>query len=112
MAALTGVEPAGRQFSSVQLGLSSCVFGLVQFATKAFRAVRMTDVLPVVPRNQDSVSSKIRDSLACGVIPMLADRMGIIGIFLARVIQATGRGAAGCSRAAEGMAPGGWVVQA
>ena len=43
---LTGIEPAGRQFSSVQLGLSSCVFGLVQFATRAFRAVRMADVLP------------------------------------------------------------------
>jgi hypothetical protein len=28
------------------LGLSSCVFGLVQFATRAFRAVRMADVLP------------------------------------------------------------------
>src|SRR5665811_1631626 len=46
MVALTGVEPANRQFSSVQLGLSSCVFGLVQFATRAFRAVRMADVLP------------------------------------------------------------------
>ena len=46
MVALTGVEPAKRQFSSVQLGLSSCVFGLVQFATRAFRAVRMADVLP------------------------------------------------------------------
>jgi len=39
MVALTGIEPAGCQFSSVQLGLSSCVFGLVQFATRAFRAV-------------------------------------------------------------------------
>ena len=46
MVALTGIEPAGRQFSSVQLGLSSCVFGLVQFATRAFTAVRMADVLP------------------------------------------------------------------
>src|SRR5450756_1444447 len=46
MIALTGVEPANRQFSSVQLGLSSCVFGLVQFAARAFRAVRMADVLP------------------------------------------------------------------
>jgi hypothetical protein len=46
MVALTGVEPAGRQSSSVQLGLSSCVFGLVQFAARAFRAVRMADVLP------------------------------------------------------------------
>src|ERR1700681_4970116 len=46
MVALTGIEPAGYQFSSVQLGLSSCVFGLVQFATRAFRAVRMADVLP------------------------------------------------------------------
>src|SRR6058998_4231410 len=43
---LTGIEPAGYQFSSVQLGLSSCVFGLVQFATRAFRAVWMADVLP------------------------------------------------------------------
>src|ERR1019366_685242 len=46
MVALTGVEPASRQSSSVQLGLSSCVFGLVQFAARAFRAVRMADVLP------------------------------------------------------------------
>src|ERR1700730_7298275 len=46
MVALTGIEPAGHQFSSVQLGLSSCVFGLVQFATKALRAVWMADVLP------------------------------------------------------------------
>jgi hypothetical protein len=28
------------------LGLSSCVFGPVQFATMAFRVVRMADVLP------------------------------------------------------------------
>ena len=46
LVALTGIEPAGRQFSSVQLGLSSCVFGSVQFATRAFSAVRMADVLP------------------------------------------------------------------
>jgi hypothetical protein len=46
MVALTGVEPAFGQFSSVQLGLSSCVFGLVQFATRSFRAVRLADVLP------------------------------------------------------------------
>src|ERR1035437_6065497 len=46
LVALTGVEPASCQFSSVQLGLSSCVFGLVQFAARAFRAVRMADVLP------------------------------------------------------------------
>jgi hypothetical protein len=39
------------------LGLSSWVFGLVQFATKAFRAVRMTDVLP---RDQDSVAQDPR----------------------------------------------------
>ena len=46
MVALTGIEPATLQFSSVQLGLSGCVFGPVQFATKAFVAVRMADVLP------------------------------------------------------------------
>src|ERR1035437_81766 len=46
MVALTGFEPAKCQSSSVQLGLSSCVFGLVQFAAAAFRAVRMADVLP------------------------------------------------------------------
>jgi hypothetical protein len=46
MAALTGIEGAGCQFSSVQLGLSSCVFDSVQFATRAFRALRMADVLP------------------------------------------------------------------
>jgi hypothetical protein len=46
MVALTGIEPAGRQFSSVQLGLSRYVFSPVQFATRAFKAVRMADVLP------------------------------------------------------------------
>jgi hypothetical protein len=46
LVALTGIEPAGRQFSSVQLGLSSCVFGLVHYATRAFRALRKPDVLP------------------------------------------------------------------
>jgi hypothetical protein len=44
--ALTGIEPATLQFRSVQLGLSSCVFGLVQFATKTFMAVWRADVLP------------------------------------------------------------------
>jgi hypothetical protein len=44
--ALTGIEPAGRRYSSVQVGLSSCVFGPVQFATRAFRAVQVADVLP------------------------------------------------------------------
>ena len=44
--ALTGIEPATLQFSSVQLGLSGCVFGPIQFATKAFVAVRRADVLP------------------------------------------------------------------
>ena len=46
LVALTGIEPAGRQFSSGQLGLSSCVFGLVHYATRPVRAVRMPDVLP------------------------------------------------------------------
>ena len=46
MVALTGIEPAECQFSSVQLGISSFVFDPVQFATMAFRAVRMADVLP------------------------------------------------------------------
>jgi|ERR1017187_2569900 hypothetical protein len=44
--ALTGIEPATLQLSSVRLGLSSCVFGPVQFATRAFIAVRWADVLP------------------------------------------------------------------
>jgi hypothetical protein len=44
--ALTGIEPATLEFSSVQLGLSSCVFGAVQFATKALVVVRRADVLP------------------------------------------------------------------
>jgi hypothetical protein len=46
MVALTGIEPAFGQFSSVQLGLSRCVFSPVQFATRAFRGLRMADVLP------------------------------------------------------------------
>src|ERR1017187_10411199 len=44
--ALTGIEPATLQFRSVQLGLSSCVFGLVQFAARAFMSPRRADVLP------------------------------------------------------------------
>src|SRR6266851_3463833 len=63
-ATLTGIEPAGYQFSSVQLGLSSCVFGLVQFATSAFRAVRMADVLPRCCPAARIRLLKIRDSLA------------------------------------------------
>jgi len=46
LVALTGIEPATLEFSSVQLGLSSCVFGAVQFATKALVVVRRADVLP------------------------------------------------------------------
>ena len=44
--ALTGIEPATLQFSSVQLGLSSCVFGPFQFVTTPKRALRTADVLP------------------------------------------------------------------
>ena len=43
--ALTGIEPATLQFSSVQLGLSSCVFGPVQSATRAFRTLRVAVVV-------------------------------------------------------------------
>jgi hypothetical protein len=46
LVALTGIEPATLQFSSVQLGLSGCVFGPVQFATRTFVAARRADVLP------------------------------------------------------------------
>jgi len=46
LVALTGIEPATLQCSSVLLGLSSCVFGPVQSATRAFMAVRRADVLP------------------------------------------------------------------
>jgi hypothetical protein len=46
MVALTGIEPGGYQFSSVHLELSSCVFGLIQFATATFIAPRRADVLP------------------------------------------------------------------
>ena len=45
MVALTGIEPADRQFSSVQLGLSRYVFSPVQFATRAFRALRVAGVV-------------------------------------------------------------------
>src|ERR1700730_8181236 len=66
MVALTGIAPAGYPFSSVQLGLNSCVFGLVQFATRAFRAVWMADVLPRCCPATRIRLLKIRDSLACG----------------------------------------------
>src|SRR5258708_39479370 len=73
---LTGIEPAGYQFSSVQLGLSSCVFGLVQFATRAFRAVWMADVLPRCCPATRIRLLKIPIPLRAGN-PMLADRPGI-----------------------------------
>src|SRR5216684_932035 len=88
MVALTGIEPAGYQFSSVPLGLSSCVFGLVQFATRAFRAVWMADVLP---RDQDSVAQDPRFPCARVIQCSPTGR-----VFLARVIQpppTTGNGA-------------------
>ena len=66
MVALMGIEPAGYQFSSVQLGLSSCVFGLVQFASRAFKAVWMADVLPWCCPATRIRLLKIRDSLAWG----------------------------------------------
>src|SRR6266568_2489089 len=69
MVALTGIEPAGYQFSSVQLGLSSCVFGLVQFATRAFRAVWMADVLPWCCPATRIRWLKIPDSLARVIQP-------------------------------------------
>ena len=43
---LTGIEPGDWQSGSVQLGLSSSVFGPVRFATRAQRAPRKADVLP------------------------------------------------------------------
>src|SRR5579862_4268564 len=92
MVALTGIEPAGYQFSSVQLGLSSCVFGLVQFATRAFRAVWMADVLPWCCPATRIPRLKIPD---CNPIYSPTGRPSI-GIFLARVIQTpptTGNGA-------------------
>ena len=45
LVALTGIEPATLQFSSVQLGLSSCVFSPVESATRAFRALRVAGVV-------------------------------------------------------------------
>src|ERR1700680_1152043 len=45
MVALTGIEPVGCQFSSVQLGLSRYVFSPVQLATRAFRALRVAGVV-------------------------------------------------------------------
>src|ERR1022692_3330311 len=75
--ALTGIEPATLQFSSVQLGLSSCVFGPVQFATRAFVAVRRADVLPWC-----CPAAGIR------LIAGQSDTVGrLASIFLANVIQ-------------------------
>ena len=46
LVALTGIEPATLQFSSVQLGLSSCVFGPVQLATKRLGPYRWLTCCP------------------------------------------------------------------
>ena len=64
MVALTGIEPGDWQSGSVQLGLSSSVFGPVRFATRVQRAPRKADVLPrccpgaapVLPRGQGSLN--------------------------------------------------------
>ena len=45
MVALTGIEPADRQVSSVQLGLSRYVFSPVQFATGRSGAIRVAGVV-------------------------------------------------------------------
>src|ERR1039458_4075178 len=79
--ALTGIEPDTLQFSSVRLGLSGCVFGLVQFATRAFVAVRMADVLPWC-----CPAAGIR------LIAGQSDTVGrLTSIFLSNVIQQIGR---------------------
>ena len=95
MVALTGIEPASFQFSSVQFSLSSCVFSTVGTPQGAFRALRVADVLPrCCPATRILGSSRSPIPLRAGN-PMLADRPGI-GIFLARVIQpppTTGNGA-------------------
>jgi hypothetical protein len=44
LVALTGIERANGQFSSVSLGLSRYVFSQVQFATSAFKALRVAGV--------------------------------------------------------------------
>jgi hypothetical protein len=75
---------AGCQFSSVQLGLSSCVFGLVQFATRAFRAAGMAYVLSRCCPATRILLLKIRDSLARGN-PMLADRSAIRDLSCPRI---------------------------
>ena len=68
LVALTGIEPAGHRFNSVQLGLSSCVFGLVQFATGAFRPIRVADVLPRCCPAGEIRLLKISDPFARGAI--------------------------------------------
>jgi len=45
LVSLTGIEPAFGQFSWVQLGLSRYVFSPVQFATRAFKALRVAGVV-------------------------------------------------------------------
>jgi hypothetical protein len=46
LVALTGVEPAVRQFSSVQLGLSGCRFSTVGVRKVIEHTPRIRDVLP------------------------------------------------------------------
>src|ERR1035437_2436966 len=46
LVALTGVEPAVRQFSSVQLGLSGCRFSTVGDRKVIEHTPRIRDVLP------------------------------------------------------------------
>jgi hypothetical protein len=43
---LTGIERANVQFSSVQLGLSSCVFSPLGTPPRTVRALQVADVLP------------------------------------------------------------------
>jgi hypothetical protein len=86
MVALTGIEPAGCRFSSAQFGVSSCVFGRVQFTGKALRAARVPDVLPwCCPGAQTSDSGLALkfESVATAIIrhnrplPREAPRLGV-----------------------------------
>src|ERR1700686_211388 len=60
MVALTGIEPAGSQFSSVQLGLSSCVFGLVQLIERWHRSLKGECIRPGTPLSLDDARRLVK----------------------------------------------------
>jgi len=60
MVALTGIEPDGCQFSSVQLGLSGCVFSSVGIPRWSETPPRTADVTAQSQRSRGPRGARVR----------------------------------------------------